>query len=243
MDLPKDFLQSTKNKNLLTVFYECGSGGSFLLFLLGMHYDILARDVSMDPLNKYMLKDTFGVGRGLEENIDKWHLTEGYQWYLARDHANLLYPTNNWHDKSDRTYSQGIIDFNNIYYHYWKQSKTIWIGFDNIEELQELDRLGAIKNFGEHHVHLSSEEYKIRYDDLKSRLAQKMKNFDGNYIIVNYKKLWHTDSANQLKRIADFLKIDADDYLPIWLHLIRFWRERNSKICVCTKEMCFPKKL
>lgn len=234
------FQNKVKDKNLVTVFYECGAGGEFLVYLLGMHPFISSRNFSKDSSNRWAICDNFCrmAGRGLEESLDNWQFPPNYKWYIARDHANLLCPTRLWTDKNRRTIEQGITDFNNLYSNYWNKSKTVWLDLDSIDTLKSMDNLGAVKNFGAEHVHLTDNEYADRYKDIKSRLDQKRKTFTGDYICIDIEKLWHSDTKSQFEAIIEFLELD-DSFLEIWLHLVDFWNKQNNNQ-FCSKTNCVP---
>lgn len=237
------FQHNTQNKNLITLFYECGSGGEFLVYLLGMHPFVSARNFSVDSLNRWTICDNFCrmSGRGLEESLDNWQLPPNYDWYIARDHANLLCPTNKWKDKLGRNLQDGIKDFNNFYSNYWKKSKTIWLDIDTIDDLRFIDRLGAYKNFQTEHIHYNENEYVTRFNDLKQRLIEKRKNFTGDYLTVNVSSLWHNDTKVQLQNIIDYLELD-ECFFDIWLKLIDHWNTENKKIN-CSLNNCVPMSL
>ena len=187
-----NFRQIVSNKNLLNVFYEAGSGGEFLLFLLGMHQTIAARNYRATPYNQWCIHDEYVkmAGKGGELVLDKWNFDSEYKWFLGREHANLLYPTDKWKDSLERSLENGIKDFNNLYNHFWKQSKTIWLSVDKIEDLQYIDKLGASKLWPDSmHVHLNKETYTQRYIDLKHRLEIKQSRFTGDTLIVNVRDL------------------------------------------------------
>lgn len=234
------FQHNTENKNLITVFYECGSGGEFLVYLLGMHPFVSARNFSVDSLNRWAICDNFCrmAGRGLEDSLDKWQLPPNYKWYITRDHANLLYPTDKWKDKLGRNLQDGIRDFNNFYSNYWKKSKTIWLDIDTIDDLRFIDRLGAYKNFQTEHIHYTENEYVTRFNDVKQRLIEKRKNFTGDYLTVNVSSLWHNDTKGQLQNIIDYLELD-NCFFDIWLKLIDHWNAENNKIN-CSLNNCVP---
>jgi hypothetical protein len=234
------FQYNTENKNLITVFYECGSGGEFLVYLLGMHPFVSARNFSVDSLNRWAICDNFCrmAGRGLEDSLDNWQMPPNYKWYITRDHANLLYPTDKWKDKLGRDLQDGIRDFNNFYSNYWKKSKTIWLDIDTIDDLRFIDRLGAYKNFQTEHIHYTENEYVTRFNDIKQRLIEKRKNFTGDYLTVNVNSLWHNDTKRQLQNIIDYLELDKC-FFDIWLKLIDHWNTENNKIN-CSLNNCVP---
>lgn len=228
------------NKNLITVFYECGSGGEFLVWLLGLHHDVAARNISVNQYNQWITTDSFGsmAGRGLDQSINNWMLTEENKWYITRDHANLLYPTEKWQDNLKRSLAQGIEDFNNIYSSYWKSSKTIWLDIENVNDLRFIDRMGAIKNFQQEHIHYTDSQYLDRYRELKARLSTKQERFSGETLKVNVGKLWHTDTKAQLENICNFLDIEKN-FIDIWILMIQYWNDKN-KLLVCKKHNCVP---
>jgi hypothetical protein len=235
-----NFKEVVQNKNLITVFYECGSGGEFLVWLLGLHQSISARNFSVDSLNRWAINDNFCrmAGRGLEESLDNWQFPPNIEWYIARDHANLLHPIDKWQDSKNRSLEDGIKDFNNLYSLYWKNSKTIWLDIDCLEDLQFIDKLGAIKNYQQKHIHYSNSEYEDRFNEIKQRMLKKQSRFAGEFISINVSKLWLTDAENQFKKIINFLNID-ESFLEIWIHMTAHWNNKNS-LLTCDHKNCVP---
>jgi len=244
-----ELLPKSKKYNLYNIFYECGSGGEFLVFLLGMHHQISSRNFRVDDNNKWIIVDGFQkmAGRGLESRFDNWEFTNEHVNYIARDHANLLYPTENWKDNLNRTLEDGIKDFNDLYVHRWGESKTIWLNIDNIADLKFIDELSAFKNFPGNHKHYTKVEYEKRFTDVKSRLAIKRQRFLGNYITINIRNLWLDKTKNELEKIINFLEID-NCYLDLWQHMISYWNHKNSELLriskrKCNTEYCVPIEL
>jgi Zn-finger nucleic acid-binding protein len=237
------FQHKVKNKKLITVFYECGSGGEFLVWLLGMHQKIAARNFAVDKFNRWTINDNFCrmAGRGLEDSLDNWQFIDNIDWYISRDHANLLYPINKWQDWKNRTLNEGIDEFNNLYSLYWKQSKTIWLDIDTIEDLTFVDRLGAIKNFKQSHMHYSDSQYEARFIDIKHRLKIKQQRFQGEFITVSVRDIWLNNTKKELNRIITFLNLD-DTYVDIWTYMIEFWNSKNSQL-LCNYKNCVPIEL
>jgi hypothetical protein len=240
MDLLHNFKEKLKDSSVVNVFYEGGSGGEFLVFLLGMHNLICARNFSVDSKNKWTITDDFCrmAGRGLEQIFHRWQFSDEHEIYLSRDHANLLYPTDKWQDELSRSLEDGIKDFNNMYANIWKDSKTIWLDIDTIDDLKFIDTLSAIKNFHNNHVHYTEEEYNKRFIDVKTRLSIKRQRFTGNYITVNVRKLWLENTRTELENIIKYLEID-NSYLDFWEHMIVYWNQKNNNL-VCNKECCVP---
>lgn len=234
------FKDISKTKNLISVFYECGSGGEFLVWLLGLHPDIAARNFSVDQYNRWTITDNFCrmAGRGLEESVENWQFQPNIKWHISRDHANLLHPIDKWVDWNNRNLQQGIDDFNNYYSNYWNSSKTIWLDINDIDDLKFIDKLGAIKNYQVSHIHYTDLQYEYRFKEIKKRLHKKQKRFTGDFISINVRKLWIEESEQQLKQIINFLSID-DSFLEIWLKMVTHWSNKNSKLS-CNRKNCVP---
>jgi hypothetical protein len=238
------FQKTVADKNILSVFYEAGAGGEFLLFLLGMHPTVSARNYRATPYNQWCINDTYVkmAGIGGELVLDQWNFAGDYKWFLGREHANLLYPTDKWKDTLNRSLEDGITDFNNLYNHFWNKSKTIWLSIDTIEDLQYIDTLGASKLWPDgRHVHLNKETYIQRYLDLKHRLEIKQSRFTGEKLIVNVRELWLNDTENQFAKIIKFLEMD-NSFLEFWIHSARFWANKNKQF-MCNKSYCLPAPL
>jgi len=238
--LPHNLKNQFKENKVINVFYEGGAGGEFLVFLLGMHNSICARNFSVDHYNKWTITDDFCkmAGRGLEQIFHTWQFSDEHEIYLSRDHANLLHPTEKWQDELSRSLEDGIKDFNNVYVNFWKDSKTIWLDVDSIDDLKFIDKLSAIKNFHSNHTHFTEQDYNKRFIDVKLRLKSKRQRFEGNYITINVRKLWLEDSKTELEKIIKFLEID-NSFLEMWQHMIVYWNLKNKDL-ICNKDFCMP---
>lgn len=210
------------------------------MWLLGMHPKIASRNFSVDNCNRWTITDNYCrmAGRGLEDSLENWQFPLNMNWFIARDHANLLYPMDKWQDSLGRSLNQGIEDFNNLYSNYWKQSKTIWLDIETIDDLRFVDKLGAIKNYQQSHIHYSNTEYQDRFKDVRHRILVKQSRFTGDFISVNVKKLWIEDSKAEFKRIAEFLTLD-DSFVEIWTHMTEYWSHKNEQL-ICNYKNCVP---
>lgn len=242
-----NFKEVVKDKNLITVFYECGAGGEFLVWLLGMNQHICSRNMSVDESNRWRINDNFCrmAGKGMEDSLPNWQFPPNYKYYIARDHANLLCPSNKWRDNLDRDLETGIKDFNNLYSKFWNDSKAIWLNISDVKSLQLIDRLGALKNFGSSHVHLSETEYTSRFSMLKERMTIKQSRFEGATLHIDFNDLWFSKTDRTLKEITNFLSID-NDYIEVWKTMIDHWNRQNDLLMNktnCIAKNCVPIEL